>query len=221
MNSARYLPLLLLLTACRHSYEVQQPDYRQFDRYVGSPALRDSLHHNALTPGMPQWIADTLFSRSVKNPPVAVASAGSRQVLRDTEGWGRQVNDPGVKVWLVEYGTGAGTLSVWSRALDFYRANVESRDTLALYWRDSVYAERVACLERRDKLVLQNPLPGVPIDALYPCEVRAVDNPDMPVSYWYQLKLKDSRTLLLPASILYPIIAMELNGEPVSSFRWR
>ena len=79
MNTVRFLLLVsfLSLAACTHSYQVMQPNYQEFDRYVGSRALRDSLRRNTLTPGMPQWIADTLFSRNVKNAPVAVASPGS------------------------------------------------------------------------------------------------------------------------------------------------
>jgi hypothetical protein len=218
------LALTIVMAGCRATYETVQPDPGIFARAVGSPALRDSLARHVLARGMPRFVAATIFSRSVRDSMIAVPGIGSRQKLRESEGWGRQFNDPGIKVFLDEYSTDSGTLTVWYRYPDFYRMNLSRNDTLLLFWQGREFPSIIDCLQASDRLVLRSELQDLPIDSTYYCEVHYRDNPDAQVSYWYGLQLRsDRKTLKLPPSIpaLYPIESIELDGDPITSFHWK
>jgi hypothetical protein len=218
------LALLAFLTGCLHGrHAIRPPDRERFFAAVPSPALRGDFEGDRLAPGMPYFVVDELFAEwgDVYHRPVA--SIGSRQELRDKEGWGRLSHDPHIKVFMREFKTKQGEIAVWYRFADFYRIEVSAGDTLAVYVNDTVLVSPICCLLGPTSLAVEDSLAGLPEDSLFFAEIRHLDHPRYTVTYWYLMGADDPVTFYLePAGFdLYPIEAIEVDNEPVESFLWR
>ena len=216
---------VFLATGCSSRYEISKPDYNKFEKVVASPALRDSLRQGKLVPGMPYFVAETLFSKWKVRRHIPVPSIGSKQELREVEGWGRLYVDPNIRVFMEEYKTDDGTLTLWYQFPDFYRMNVSANDTLFVYSKDRVVSSVIRCLRSTDAIRVKDTLSSVPQgDTLY-AEIHYVENPKSPsnISYWYLLRLlSDAQTFTLipPSFRFYPIEQIEVEGNRVASFQW-
>ncbi len=219
-------PVLLVLIECAHKYQIGSPDMDRFYRTVASPALRDSLRQSKLVAGMPYFAVSQIFSNwPAKHKKVPVASIGSRQRLREREGWGRSFDDPYLQVFMDEYKTDKGKLNIWYQYPDFYRMGVSDSDTLLVFWKeDSVSYVVIECLRDPLNLHVREGLAHLPDDTAFYCEIRHVDHPRRKVSYWYGLSpWSDKRKFSCEVSGFedYPIEWMELDGDTVASFSWK
>ena len=139
--------ILLLLAGCANNYPLlRHPDIAKFDSTVVSSAMRDSLRHGKLVPGMPYFVALQIFDAWRVDRQVPVPSLGSKQRLREVEGWGREFMDPTIQVFFDQYRTKNGKLTLWYQFPDFYRVGVSEGDTLFVFWQDSVSHSVVQCL---------------------------------------------------------------------------
>ena len=206
-----------------HSHSMRAPDRNHFRAVVASPALRDSLDSGCLLAGMPNFVIKEIFADFGPYRPLPVASVGSRQELRDTEGWGRVSHDPGIKVYMCEYPTSRGKVAVWILYPDFYRMGTSVNDTLVIYWQGSTQPTVIQCLLNATSAGVGDSLNDIPPGTSVYGEIRHVDNPDRTISYWYRLQVVDPTPVILeaPGDDLYPIDQIEIDGRKVSSFRWR
>lgn len=210
---------LFAFAGCPGSRELAAPDVDYFNRVVASPALRDSLRNNALTAGMPIVVAEQVFRHCKVDTLVAVASVGSRQPLREREGLYSQFHDPNIEVYLNTYQTPKGKLYVWYRDPDFYRLNVMGKDSIYLYWNGQSARARIEYLLKPTLLMLDQP---ISTNAITTAEIRSREQPGK-VTYWYNLSVLAGNAIRLEAQQkdLYPIMHLELENNPVPSFRWR
>jgi hypothetical protein len=175
---------------------------------------------------MPYFVARQILGSCKSVMSMPVASVGSRADLRDTEGWGRRSEDTQIRIYLDEYQTEMGELRVWYQYPDFYRMNISARDSLFLESSTESATSVIEGLRSFDKLRVKDTLANIPTgDTLYG-EVHSIENTRRrsPVTYWYLIRLlSDHRTVALMAPDLehYPIEQLEINGNPVESFRWR
>jgi hypothetical protein len=219
--------ILLLQVGCAHYPPLQEPDIQMFNKTISSETLRDSLSQGKLTAGMPHFVVSQLF----KNYPngsmelkVPVATLGSKQRLQEEEGWNRKYVDPNISVLLDKYETCEGKLYVWYQRPDFYSMDVSQRDTLCVFYDDTVYCSVINYLNKSTVLTVRDSLPQIPADTSLFAEIRYNDHPWREVSYWYHIEiLSNAKTFKLGDTNyeLYPIELLEFNNEPVSSFKWR
>lgn len=217
----------LLQVGCTHYQVLQEPDSQIFKQTVQSKLLLDSLMQGKLMTGMPHFVVSQLFknytdgSQQLKIP---VASLGSKQKLQEEEGWSRKYVDPNINIFLDSYETSEGRLYVWYQRPDFYRMDVSARDTLCVFYEDTVYCSVVNYLNKSSVLTVRDSLPQIPVSTSLFAEVRYNDHPWREVSYWFNLEiLSNAKTFKLGDMNygLYPIELLEFNNEPVSSFKWR
>ena len=222
-----YAPLFLfaLLQACAKPMPFSEPDREKFLRAVASPALRDSLQHSTFAVGMPYFVAAEICKNQKGVRRVAVASPGSRQPLRETEGFGRRYVDPTIQIFLDEYETTRGRLRIWYQRPDFYRLHVASGDTLVVFWQEQSPRALVQFLHHENSLFLTQGMNMLPAETKLDGEIRHVNAPDArSTSHWYNLKLWQDRQTLVLTSLShesYPIVWMELEGETITSFAWK
>jgi hypothetical protein len=219
--------ILLLQVGCAHYPVLQEPDVQMFDKIISSEALRDSLTKGKLTAGMPHFVVSQLFknySDGSKEINIPVATLGSKQRLQEEEGWNRKYVDPNISVLLDKYETCEGKLYVWYQRPNFYSMDVSQRDTLCIYYNDTVYCSVINYLNKASVLTVRDSLPQIPADTSLFAEIRYNDHPWRDVSYWYNIQiLSNEKTFKLSDTNyeLYPIELLEFNNEPVSSFIWR
>ena len=219
--------VIVLVTGCTHYPVIQEPDSQMFSQTVHSSALRDSLRDGKLTAGMPYFVVNQLFnnySDGLKEIKIPVATLGSKQRLEEEEGLGRKYVDPNIKVFLDKYETSEGKLYVWYQRPDFYSMDVSWKDTLCIFYNDSVYCSAVNYLYKSTLLTVKDSLPQLPADTVLYGEIRYTDHQWREVSYWYNLQiLSNAKTFRLGDTNyeMYPIEFLEFNNEPVSSFKWR
>lgn len=219
--------IILLQVGCTHYPVLQEPDIQKFNETVYSPALRDSLQEGKLTAGMPYFVANQLFknySAGSIEIKVPVASLGSKQRLEEEEGWNRKYVDPNINIFLDKYETCGGILYVWYQRPDFYRMDVSARDTLCVFYEDTVYCSVINYLKKSSVLTIIDSLPQIPVRTSLYAEIRYNDHPWREVSYWYNVEiLSNAKTFKLGDTNFefYPIELMEFNNEPISSFKWR
>ncbi len=216
----------LLLAGCSASNHITPPDSDRFEKFVVSAALRDSLRAGKLTSGMPYFVAAKIFSQWRARKQVPVPGIGSRQELQEFEGWHRQFSDPNIRVFVDEYETVHGNLSLWYQFPDFYRMRVSVNDTLVVFSRGRRFSSVVQCMRGPDMLTVKDKLSALSDEDTLYAEIHFVENPDRAsnISYWYLLKvLSDAKTFALrpPSFEYYPIEWLELNDTPVTSFDWR
>ncbi len=227
ISSVLVLLFVVLINGCTEYPAIQEPDMDRFNQTVHSPALRDSLLAGKLTTGMPYFVASQLFedwTPSIMEIKIPVASLGSKQRLKETEGLGRDYDDPDIKVFLDEYETEKGKLHVWYQRPDFYTMDVSARDTLCIFLEDTVICSVIKYLTKSSMLTIKDSLPQVSQDTNIYAEVRYKNHPWRKSSYWYALKiLNHGRTFKIKALNfeIYPIEILEFNGKSVSSFNWR
>ena len=221
------LLLILLQTGCMHYPAIREPDISMFDSTVYSENLRDSLKDGKLTAGMPHFVLNQLFrdwTESQEELKIPVASPGSKQRLEETEGWGRKYVDPGIKVFLDEYDTPDGRLYVWYRRPDFYSMEVSSHDTLCIFYEDSIICSPINYLNNSTVLTSKDSFPEIPVHTALYAEIRYKEHPWREVSYWYKIEiLSNAKSFKLDETDydLYPVELLELDNEPVTSFKWR
>jgi len=221
------LILILLNVGCSHYPVLQEPDAQLFDKTVYSVPLRDSVTQGRLTAGMPRFVVSQLFKNytdGLKNVKIPVATLGSKQRLEEEEGWSRKYVDPNISVFLDKYETSEGKLYIWYQRPDFYTMDVSARDTLCIFYQDTVYCSVINYLNKSSVLTVRDSLPQIPVRTILYAEVRYNDHPWREVSYWYNIEiLSNAKTFKLGDTNyeLYPIELLELNNEPVSSFKWR
>ena len=227
ISSILVLLFIVLIIGCTEYPVIQEPDMDRFNQTVYSPALRDSLLAGKLIPGMPYFVASQLFedwTTSIMEIKIPVASLGSKQRLEEVEGWGRDYVDPDIKVFLDKYETEKGKLYVWYQRPDFYTMDVSARDTLCIFFEDTVICSVIKYLKKFKSLSITDTLLKLPIGTSLYAEVRYNDHPWREISYWYNLKkLSDGVTIIIGNLNydLYPIELLEFNNEPVSSFEWK
>jgi hypothetical protein len=231
----KFKPTFLLLTSlfillqfgCAHYPVLQEPDVQMFNETVGSENLRDSLTQGKLTAGIPHFVVGQLFknySEGELELKVPVASLGSKQRLQEEEGWNRKYVDPNISVLLDKYETCEGKLYVWYQRPDFYSMDVSQRDTLCVFYNDTIYCSVINYLNKSTILTVRDSLIQIPADTSLFAEIRYNDHPWREVSYWYNIEiLSNAKTFKLGDTNyeLYPIELLEFNNEPVSSFKWR
>lgn len=221
------LLVLLLQVGCAHYPALQEPDIQKFNKIVVSEPLRDSLINGKLTAGMPWFVVNQLFNNyesGAKELKIPVASLGSKQRLEEDEGWSRKYVDPNINTFLDEYETSEGKLYVWYQRPDFYSMDVSQRDTLCVFYNDTIYCSVINYLNKSTVLTVKDSLVQIPIDTSLFAEIRYNDHPWREVSYWYNIQiLSNAKTFRLGDTNyeLYPIEFLEFNNEPVSSFKWR
>ena len=219
--------LILLQIGCAHYPVLQEPDTQMFDQTIYSKALQDSLAEGKLTEGMPHFVLSQLFkdySAGDKELKIPVATLGSKQRLEEEEGWSRKYVDPNIKVFLDKYETCEGRLYVWYQRPDFYSMDVSARDTLCVFYEDTVFCSVINYLNKSSVLTVRDSIPQLPAQTSLYAEIRYNDHPWREVSYWYNIEiLSNAKTFKLGETNyeLYPIELLELNNEPVSSFKWR
>ena len=219
--------ILLLLTGCTNYPVIQEPDVQKFNETVNSQALRDSLMQGKLTSGMPQFVLGQLFKNwtgKLMETKIPVASLGSKQRLEESEGLYSTYVDPNINIFLDKYDTPAGYLFVWYQRPNFYSMDVSSRDTLCVFVGDTVYCSVIKYLNKSSMLTVRDSLPQIPVNTKFYAEIHYNENRWPGVSYWYNLKMYDNaRTFKLGDTNyeFYPIKVLELNNEPVTSFKWR
>lgn len=219
--------LILLQIGCTQYPVIQEPNVQMFNQTVHSEALRDSLMQGKLTTGMPHFVASQLFkdwTSGIKELKIPVATLGSKQRLEEEEGWSRRYVDPDVKVFLDKYETSEGKLYVWYQRPDFYTVDVSSRDTLCVFYEDTVFCSVINYLNKSSVLTVRDSLPQIPVRTSLYAEIRYNDHPWREVSYWYNIEILSNTKTFKLGDInyeLYPIELLELNSEPVSSFKWR
>jgi hypothetical protein len=219
--------ILILQIGCTNYPVIQEPDVQMFNNTVYSVALRDSLIQGKLTSGMPYFVVSQLFKNyktEMMETKIPVASLGSKQRLQEEEGWSRKYVDPNINVLLDEYETSGGKLYVWYQRPDFYTMDVSQRDTLCVYYEDTVYCSVISYLNKSSVLTVRDSLPKIPVQTILYAEIRYNDHPWRGVSYWYNIEiLNNKKTFKLGDTNyeLYPIELLKFNNEPVSSFKWR
>jgi hypothetical protein len=218
---------ILLQVGCAHYPALQEPDVQMFNRTVHSETLRDSLMQGKLTAGMPRFVVSQLFKNCTdgsKETKIPVATLGSKQRLEEEEGWNRKYVDPNISVLLDKYETSEGRLYVWYQRPDFYTMDVSQRDTLCVFYEDTVYCSVINYLNKSSVLTVRDSLKQLPTDTTLYAEIRYNDHPWREVSCWYNIEiLSNAKTFKLGDTNyeLYPIELLEFNNEPVSSFKWR
>ena len=219
--------LILSQVGCTNYPVLQEPDVQMFYETISSEALRDSLTQGKFTAGMPHFVVSQLFknySEGSMELKVPVATLGSKQRLQEEEGWNRKYVDPNISVLLDQYETSEGKLYAWYQRPDFYTMDVSQRDTLCVYFNDTVYCSVINYLNKSTVLTIRDSLPQIPVDTSLFAEIRYNDHPWREVSYWYHIEiLSNAKTFKLGDTNyeLYPIEILEFDNEPVSSFKWR
>jgi len=219
--------LILSQVGCSHYPVLQEPDIQMFNQTVSSESLRDSLLHGKLSAGMPRFVVNQLFNNydsGSREIIIPVATLGSKQRLEEEEGWNRKYVDPDINVFLDKYETCEGRLYVWYQRPDFYRMDVSARDTLCVFYEDTVYCSVINYLNKSSVLTVRDSLPQIPVSTSLFAEIRYNDHPWREVSYWYNIEiLSNAKTFKLGDTNFefYPIELLEFNNEPVSSFKWR
>jgi hypothetical protein len=219
--------LILLQVGCAHYPVLQEPDIQMFNQTVSSESLRDSLLHGKLSAGMPRFVVSQLFKNykdGFKNVKIPVATLGSKQRLEEEEGWSRKYVDPNINVFLDKYETSEGRLYIWYQRPDFYTMDVSQRDTLCVFYEDTVYCSVINYLNKSSVLTVRDSLPQIPVLTSLYAEIRYNDHPWREISYWYNVEiLSNAKTFKLGDTNfeVYPIELLEFNNEPVSSFKWR
>jgi len=219
--------LLLIQIGCTHYPVIQEPDSQMFNQTVQTPALQDSLREGKLTAGMPHFVVSQLFkdwTDGIKELKIPVASLGSKQRLEEEEGWSRKFVDPNTKVLLDKYETSKGKLYVWYQRPDFYNMDVSARDTLCIFFADTVMCSVIKNLNNSRVLTVKDSLPQIPPDTSFYAEVIYNDHPWRVISYWYDIEiLSNARSFKIGDTNyeIYPIELLEFDKEPTSSFKWR
>jgi len=227
----RIISLLVVITllqiGCTPYPVIQEPDTQRFNQTVHSTSLRDSLAEGKLTAGMPYFVVSKLFENwtdGIKEVQIPVATLGSKQRLVEEEGWSRNYVDPNIKVFLDKYETPKGNLYIWYERPNFYTMDVSWKDTLCVFYNDSVYCSVINYLNKSTLLTIKDSLPQLPADTDLYGEIRYKDHQWREVTYWYSLQiLSNAKTFKLVDTNyeLYPIEFLEFNNEPISSFKWR
>jgi|GEM_PF-5809473 len=218
---------ILLHVGCSRYPVLQEPDIHLFNQTVSSESLRDSIDQGKLTAGMPRFVASQLFKNytdGLKNVKIPVATLGSKQRLEEEEGWNRKYVDPDAKVFLDKYETCEGKLYVWYQRPDFYTMDVSQRDTLCVFYNDTVYCSVINYLNKSSVLTVRDSLKQLPTDTSLYAEIRYNEHQWREVSYWYNIEILSNAKTFKLGDInyeLYPIELLELSNEPVSSFKWR
>jgi len=217
------MPLILLTGCLCRSHAIQTPDRESFYAEVASPALRAQFDSAHLTPGMPYFVVDQLFAEWKNDRHAPVPSVGSRQELREEEGWGRVYHDPHIMTYLKTFNTDLGEVAVWYEYPDFYTADVIAGDMLAIYRNDTVMTSTICCLLGPRYIEVTDSLTGLRTGDTVFAEIQHIDNPRYSVSYWYRLEVDDPATYtLLPLGFdLYRIEHIEIDGDPADYFQWR
>jgi len=221
------LLLLLLQSGCTQYPLIKEPDTQLFNKTVQSAALRDSLMNGKLTPGMPHFVVSQLFkdwTDGIRELKIPVASLGSKQRLEEEEGWSRKFVDPNIKVFLDEYETSEGKLYVWYQRPDFYTMDISARDTLCIFFVDTVMCSVIRNLNNSRVLTVKDSLPLIPTDTSLYAELIYNDHPWRVISYWYNIEiLSNGRSFKIGDTNyeIYPIELLEFDREPASSFKWR
>lgn len=219
--------LFFIQLGCAHYPPLQEPDIQMFNETVNSEVLEDSLSQGKLTAGMPHFVVSQLFknySEGSMELKIPVATLGSKQRLEEEEGWNRKYVDPNITIMLDDYETSKGKLYIWYQRPNFYSMDVSQRDTLCVFYNDTVYCSVINYLNKSTVLTVRDSLPQIPVDTNLFAEIHYNDHPWREVSYWYNLEiLSNARTFKLGDTNyeLYPIELLEFDNEPVSSFKWR
>jgi hypothetical protein len=219
--------IILALVGCTQYPVLMEPDVDKFNQTVHTLALKDSLLTGKLTAGMPYFVVNQVFqnySDGMKEIRIPVATPGSKQRLEEEEGWSRRFVDPDIKTFLDKYETSEGELYIWYQRPDFYSMEVSSRDTLCIFYDDTVVCSVINYLNKSYVLTVRDSLPQIPASTSLYAEVRYNDHPWREVSYWYNIQILSNAKTFRIGELnyeLYPVELLEFDNEPVTSFKWR
>ncbi len=216
--------LLVLLAGCLcGSHTMHPPDHEMFNADVASPTLRAQFDSAHLVPGMPYYVVDQVFVEWKNDKHRPVPGIGSRQELREEEGWGRIYHDPHIKTFMQSFNTPDGEVTVWYGYSDFYRAGVIAGDSLTIFGADSSMSSMICCLLGPGYLSTTDSIAAPLVGDTVFAEIRHLDNPRYPVSYWYRVLVEDAATFYLnPTGYdLYRVEQIEVDGDRVDFFLWR
>lgn len=203
---------------------LEEPDIERFKSNAGSSKLLDSLVSGKLTPGMPYYLVREIFNNWSEDISIPVGGIGSKQKIEETEGLGRIYNDPDIKIYMDEYDTEKGKLQVWYQFPDFYRMDISFGDSIKIFTQDTVLSSVIMNLRKSRSLSVKDSFPQLANSSNLYAEVHYNDHSYRKITYWYTMSvLSDGQTFLLRdlQYEIYPIEWLELNGEPISSFKWR
>jgi hypothetical protein len=219
--------VLFIRLSCISYPLIIEPEFSAFKNEAGNAPIADSLANGSMTTGMPYYVVEEIFKdwpENLKKTKIPVASLGSRQMLEEIEGWGRIYSDPDIKIFMDEYETEKGTLTIWYQFPDFYRMDISSGDTLLIFLEDTTLSSTIGGLKKARALNIMNSFPQIPRNRNLYSEIHYNDHPWRKISYWYTMNvLSDGQTFILKDLNyqIYPIELLELNNEPVTSFRWK
>jgi len=202
-----------------------QPNFARFDSTVASPALRDSLRQGKLVVGMPYFVAAQIFASSRRDDQaIPVAGLGRRQRLQERDVRYRDLGALNLQIYLNEYKTPQGQLTIWYQYPDFYRLNVSAGDTLFVFGQNRVRFSVIEYLLDRSRLKVRESISDLPVEQTIYGEIHHYDNPDRERSHWYALMADENGVTFSLDDMdfeLYPIEQMEVDGRAVSSVRWK
>ncbi|MDT8323147.1 MAG: hypothetical protein RRA94_03465 [Bacteroidota bacterium] len=220
--------LFLLSGCCAPPPFPQRPDHDTFAQRVPIPELKDSLRVGVLCAGMPYYVVREIFASHTDDCHTDTArqvpGPGSRQALRESEGWKRDYADPNIQVFLDTYEVPEGRLAIWYRKPDFYVMDVARNDRICIHAGDSAYCADIAFLASRRALLLRQviDLPGNHTGSLS-AVIFHDDHAWRAQSWWTGITLQGGGERVTLTSIphtLYPVELIELNGKRISSYRW-
>jgi len=221
------ISLLFIEIRCTPYPLTGEPDISSFKNQAGNTSLADSLMKGKLTAGMPYYVAEEIFKNwpeNLKRTKIPVASLGSKQQLEETEGWGRIYSDPDIRIFMDEYETKKGKLTIWYQFPDFYRFDVSGGDTLVIFLGDTIVSSPVYGLRKSRVISITDTFPQIPRNKNLYSEIHYNDHPWRKISYWYTLNALSGGQAFMLKDLnykIYPIELLEFNDEPVSSFNWR
>jgi len=102
--------------------------------------------------------------------------------------------------------------------------DVSARDTLCIYWNDTIKCTAIKSLQNRRILTIKDTLKLAPIRTKLYAEIRHHDKSPPKVSYWYNIEKLSNNISFKMGDLnfdIYPIEWMEIDNEPISSFNWR
>ena len=212
---------------CTNYPVLNQPDINAFNNQANGSLLVDSLKAGKLSVGMPHSIVSQIFKNwpdNLESTKILVASLGSKQPVKDEEGWGRVYNDPFLQVYMDEYNTIKGKLNIWYQLPSFYRMDVSSGDTLVIILPDTTLKSVIFDLKNSNVLSTVNSFDSLLHHKLTYAEIHYHDNQWRTISYWYSMMVLSHGNSFMLKDLqyeIYPIELMELNGARINSFEWR
>ena len=183
--------IVVFQIGCAHYPALQEPDLQTFKQTVHSESILDSLNQGKLAAGMPHFVVSQLFenySAESIEIKVPVATLGANSGLKK-----KKVGAENMWIRIsIFFLTGTKPLmenfTFGTKVPDFYRMDVSARDTLCVFFEDTVYCSVINYLNKSSVLTVRDSLPQIPVHTSLYAEIRYNDHPWRQVSYWYGIE---------------------------------